>query len=180
MRRIKCSTDLLGRIAKHEAITSVGVSAVRGQRKGTRKTIIGFLEHLHLGSIPASNVTFERWLDARTARLCRTRRDGQIPWGVGRKCLNLFLRACCYNYHLRAAFPALRVVERWLEVPLDTLVALALKQAFRRSDLPKWSRLRDLNRKDHQHFQRYASVWAEQHGLGARVFVDHCLWLDNR
>ena len=122
-------------------------------------------------------------INLHTGRIQRTLPGSRKPWGVARKTLNLFLRSCFYNYYLRKAY-GLAEVGRWLEVPLDSVVARELKQDARRGALPRWQRrgalprwqgLGRLNREDSEKFQEYARVCAAACNLPVTVLLDNYL-----
>ena len=93
--------------------------------------------------------------------------------------MNLFLRSCLYNHYLRKAY-GLSAIESWLEIPLDSVVAKALRREATSGELPPWPGLKHLTPEAHARFQSYADKSAKHRGLPARVLLDNYLWLDNR
>ena len=63
-------------------------------------------------------------------------------WGFARKGLNIFLRSCLYNLHLRERHH-LDWSQLFLEIPLDRLVATEIRK--RDPKLPRWKTIRDLD-----------------------------------
>jgi len=155
-------------IQQYVAIASVGVSAVRGQAPGTRWAAVAYLAQIDLGRLPRhARGRYAQWLDARTGDL-RDRLPGRNkPWGVARKAMNLFMRGCLYNHYLRKEY-GLAKVEPWLEIPLDSVTAKALKKHAGRGALPRWPGLKRLTPRVNRAFQDYASTRAEELGLPAR------------
>jgi hypothetical protein len=82
-------------------------------------------------------------------------------------------------HYLRRAY-GLGKVSRWLEVPLDGVVARELKKEAGRGVLPRWPGLEHLKKADSEKFQRHARVQAATCKLPATVFLDNYLWLRGR
>jgi len=172
--------QLLRMFQHFAAVEAVGTSAVRGQPAGTKKAIQDVLKTTNLSRMPRhSRVEFTRWLDRQTGRVRRRLPSRAKPWGIARKALSLFLRDCLYNHYLRTAYD-LTAVERWLEIPLDGVVARALKRKAERGALPKWPGLKHVTADVSAPFQEFAEELANRIGLPARVFLDNYLWLKNR
>ena len=161
------------------AVTAVGPSAVRGQRKGVLKTCQGFLASMSLARVPkASETRFRRWLNRQTEALLDQLPANGRPWGVARKAINLFLRDALYNQYLNRKFKISRI-EEWLEIPLDSVVARGLRSAAGRGVLPKWTGLKHLSPDVSDEFQAFAARHAHTLGI-QRVHLDMYLWLVNR
>ena len=172
--------DLIATIQRFTAVECIGPSALRGQGTGVISATRGYLAGLKLGRIPQrSHGRFDAWLDRHTETLLDTLPVAGRPWGAARKGLNLFLRASLYNYYLREAH-ALGMIEPWLEIPLDSVTANALKRDAGRGALPQWPGLKHLTPEASAEFQAYAGTLAKQMHLPARVFLDNYLWLANR
>ena len=171
---------LLDYIQKLTAVQAVSTSAVRGHSAGTKVALQTYLGRMHLGAMPReSREEFLRWLNGRTKAMQRRLPDLNRPWGVARKTLNLFLRGCLYNHHLRRAY-GFRQVEPWLEVALDSVVAGGLIDRADDGALPEWPRLMHLSREQSEQYQRFAQMYACWLDLPARVYLDNILWLDRR
>jgi hypothetical protein len=85
MPTLKYSAELLLKIKGFVAEDAVGISAVRGQAKGTRKTAIEYVRSIDLSRIPRSGqAVFIGWLDAQTESLRHKLPDASHPWGVAR------------------------------------------------------------------------------------------------
>ena len=177
--------DLLAKITDFMAYDAVGVTAVRGQHRGTRKSVLAYLtgKGIDLSRIPRRRQAFEVWLDDQTEALRRTlpgsKPDDLELWGVARKSLNLFLRSCLYNHYLRRAYH-LEELEYLLEVPLDSKVTNGLRnEAGKAGDhsLPPRTSLKNLKKGNSDRFQEYASALAKRKGLRARIFLDHYFFL---
>ena len=166
-------------IRRFEAFAAIGLGTTRGQRPGFLSDMRSYLfEGIDLSSIPIAEEDFQAWLDQRTQEAVRAvaRRPRRELWGVARKCVNLFLRACVYNHYLREAYPHLRQIVQLLEVPLDSRVGMGLHR-FSGGLLPRWPGLNGLTSKTNKQFQEYARKYAAGKRYPARVFVDHDLWL---
>jgi hypothetical protein len=167
-------------------VRSVGVSAMRNQGSGVLAAVHKYLKRVRLEDIPSrSEGDFQGWLNARTIDLMRAmprkKRCKSRRWGTARKALNLFLRECACNHHLRRAY-ALSRIERWLEIPLDSVTAKELKKRAERGHLPPWPGLGKLVKRTSDAFQAYAVQYSESDGvrLPARVYLDDYLWPENR
>ncbi|HEX2209222.1 MAG TPA: hypothetical protein VHG93_16205, partial [Longimicrobium sp.] len=146
---------------------------------GVADSARAFLATLSLEQFSTDDpVRFRRRLDEATSRL----RDHLPPpansWGLARKCVNVFLRDAFYNYYLRTAF-GLDLAEALYEVPLDNVVATALKREGRPGQLPQWNGLRHLTAPMSDRFQGFASELAAKRET-ARVHLDAILWTLNR
>ncbi|MEK9137117.1 MAG: hypothetical protein AAB393_08340 [Bacteroidota bacterium] len=162
----------ISQMQKKVALSAVGPSAIRGQRKGTIKKVHSFLRRVRLQTIPTQNsLLFGRWLDNQTGRM-------GVPWGVARKCINLFLRDVFYNRYLYREYK-LQSLEQLLEVPLDGVVGRYLVEEQRGNRLKSWQTLKRLKAKESRIFQEVASEIAERNGI-ARVHLDIFAWSDNR
>jgi hypothetical protein len=178
------NAELLTKIQAHEAYSAIGVSALRGQDRGTREAALVYLKRIDLSNVPKSSCDFKVWLDDQTEclrqKLPGFKPDSEELWGVARKALNLFLRSCSYNYHLRTEY-GLEPIETLLETPLDSVAGKRLMEEAGKANyrgLPaKWPSLKRLKREQSEEFQRYAESLAKSWGLPARVFVDSYLWL---
>lgn len=169
-------SELLKTMQHFAAIDSVGPSALRNQGKGVLARVHGYLADVSLERIPRRQTDFDLWLDQQTGNLSRR---CQCKWGAARKALNLFLRSCCYHHYLREKY-GFGTIEEWLEIPLDQVVASALKKKAGRGALPQWPRLVRLSKEDSVKFQAYAAKLAKDMGLPARVHLDVFLWTENR
>jgi hypothetical protein len=70
-------------------------------------------------------------------------------------------------------------IEKYLEIPLDRVVATALRCAAGKGALPKWPGLKHLDLKTSKIFQNYAAKCAKKYSVN-RVHLDVYLWLENR
>ncbi len=166
-------------IQHFEAFAAVGLGTTRGQPAGFLRSIRSYLANdIDLSSIPVSRKGFGMWLDQRTQEAMRAvaRRPRKGIWGVARKSINLFLRACVYNHYLREAYPRLCRVVKLLEVPLDSRVGKRLHDSYPEL-LPPWPGLNGLTPETNEQFQQCAERYADQRRYPARVFMDHEFWL---
>ena len=172
--------DLIGITKEFMAVNSTSGSALRNQEPGVVKTIQRRLGELSLGEIPTDSAEqYERWLDRTTDRVLRGVRARIRPWGTVRKATNLFLRACICDHYLRSEYGLARI-EPWAEMPLDSIVAGALKRAAGRGRLPGWPGLKHLDCRTNREFQAFAERHARELGVPARIYLDYHLWLRNR
>jgi len=171
--------DFYHTLQRKVAIIAAGPSAMRNQGEGVLKATQDFLSTVSLARIPKSNAKrFHIWLDRQTTKLLDSLPITNRPWGTARKAINLFLREALYNKYLNEQHK-LDHIEAWLEMPLDSVVALALKRQFGRGMLPRWSGLKDLDRETSDMFQDAASELAQSKGLQP-VHLDMYLWISNR
>lgn len=180
MRKPISKRKLLALIQQYAAVDAVGPSAVRGQPRKTVERIRGYLGKMNLNRMPqGTREDFARWLDLHTGRIQRRLPNSKKPWGIARKTLNLFLRTCLYNHYLRKEYGFARV-GRWLEVPLDSVVARELRRDAGRGVLPRWRGLEWLDQQDSEKFQEHAREYASACKLPITVFLDNYLWLHGR
>jgi hypothetical protein len=131
-----------------------------------------FCALLELNELPEP-VAYEAALDKWTDQLQhKFPRKGQC-WGVARKCLNIFMRNASYNVHLRNKYPRLKLLERFLEVPLDSNTANGLLGEKGAADfgLPRWDTVIGLEPEENQKYQQWALKVAKRKGI-LRVHVD--------
>jgi len=159
---------------KKVAVSAVGASVVRGQPTGTIKNARLFLENLSLRiTTDQTAQPFDRWLDKATDDM------RPIPWGVARKCLNLFLRDAFYNHFLHVEYK-LHPLGQLLEVPLDSVVGgYLIKHPKNGGRLISWPTLKGLKPDQSRAFQEVASEIAKA-GKFARVHLDLFAWVENR
>ncbi|MBM4019941.1 MAG: hypothetical protein FJ288_16740 [Planctomycetes bacterium] len=181
MPRAMPNKKFLAMIQRFTAVQAVGPSAVRGQARNTLRTIQEYLGQLKLKRLPnAGACDYARWLDAQTRRLQAC--CNGTAWGVARKAMNLFMRSCLYNTYLSRMFHLARI-QRYMEIPLDSVVAKGLKKEAKiagREPLPRWKGLTGLGPEESQQFQNDANECARCVGLRCRVFLDNYLWLKYR
>ena len=121
----------------------------------------------------SSLMGFWRALDRAT----RTMRD-HLPrevssWGLARKVLNIFLRDCFYNGLLMSTYK-LKSAERFFEVPLDSVVAQALKARQPRGALPRWRGVKHLSAEESVYFQGAALELCRSLNI-TRVHLELCI-----
>lgn len=142
---------------------------------GVLGAVRGFLRRLSLARFCSrSRARFEAHLDAAMERLRRRLPTEAHNWGVARKALNLFLRDCAYDHHLRARY-GLATIEPWLEVPLDSYMAKKLRKSQRGKGLERWPFLRHLDRTVSARYQKVAQQVANRKGI-CRVHLDLYWW----
>lgn len=165
---------------RYIAVTTIGPSALRNQGSaGVIKAAQNYLAVIDLGAFRAKDEgTFLKVLDAATEKLKHTLPRGAQNWGAARKAWNLFLRDICYNRFLCQRY-GLEETEEWMEIPLDGLVATALKRKGQRGGLPRWPGLNGLTPEVSAEFQAYARQVAAEQGI-SRVHVDMRLWTTER
>lgn len=124
---------------------SVTVSAVRGQRThGLVHAARNALVDLPLGPFGTSRrAVFSRHLDLATTHIrCRLPRAART-YGIARKVLNIFLRNALYTTYLRDNYDLARS-EAFYEIPLDSIVAHAMRKNLPRGSLPRWQGVKNL------------------------------------
>lgn len=165
---------------RYIAVTTVGPSALRNQgSKGVIKAAQNYLALIDLASFRTKDEQiFLTILEARTGELKEAFPRGAQNWGAARKALNLFLRDICYNRFLCERY-GLSDSEEWMEIPLDSLVATALKRKGKRDELPHWPGINRLTSEISASFQAFARQVATQQGI-SRVHLDMRLWTTER
>lgn len=172
--------DLTAVIQEFMAVTAPAGNALRNQERGVVRKIQEQLRLVDLDGVPLDSAEeYEQWLDARTEDILRALQVKIRPWGTVRKAINLFMRACICDHHLRVRY-TLERVEPLAEMPLDCIVADALKREAGRGRLPVWPGLKHLDKEAHRKFQVFAAAHTKRLGLPARVYLDYYLWLRNR
>ncbi len=162
------------------AVTTIGPSTLRNQgASGVIEATQRFLSKLPICTFAVKEErSFLAILDTTTDELKGTLPPGARQWGAARKALNLFLRDVCYNRFLSPRY-SLTEIERWLEIPLDSLVAGALKKHDEKGTLPSWPGLKGLKPEVGLQFQRVARHWADAEGI-SRVHLDMRIWVEQR
>jgi hypothetical protein len=173
----KVEPELLRRVREREASVSIGASTARGMAPDTVKVAREFLRYLDLERfVVKSEEGFLRRLDEATDKCAGElpRRSSNDPanWGGARKFINIFLRGALYNRFLCDHYH-LRIIERFLEVPLDKSVAIGLRRIAGADSLPPWSTIIRLKRSVSAKYQEFARRVAKRKGI-ARVHLD--LW----
>jgi len=167
---------------RYIAVTTVGPSALRNQgSKGVIKKARDYLARIPLRKFGATDEdSFLRTLNMETERLKKALPRGARNWGAARKALNLFLRDIFYNRFLCERY-RLSKSEKWMEIPLDSLVAAFLKRKARheKKPLPRWAGLTGLTPEVSAIFQSYAKEVALSQGI-SRVHLDMRVWTEER
>lgn len=165
---------------RYIAVTTIGPSALRNQGSaGVIKAAQNHLSTIDLGCFRTKDEkTFLKTLDARTEELQNILPKGARNWGAARKACNLFLRDICYNRFLCERH-GIADSEEWMEIPLDGLVAKALKRKGKRGGLPHWPGINGLTPEVSARFQTFARDIAAEQGI-SRVHLDMRLWTTER
>jgi hypothetical protein len=176
----KYPEGLISTVQGFTAISAIGPSALRNQgATGVIKATREYLSQMDLKKFQVSSLDrFQCVLDSETAALVRSFPKSARNWGAARKALNLFLRDSLYNRYLSECFH-LSELESWLEIPLDSIIAGALKKKSTRGELPPWKGLKNLKPENSLKFQDFASIQAKSIGI-ARVHLDMYLWIEGR
>lgn len=134
-------------------------TGVTGMRAAARK----FCSRIKFDELPEAAV-YPKVLDKWTDRLSKELPEGGRRWGVARKCLNIFMRDASYNVHLCEMYPRLRLLERVLEVPLDSYTAAGLLGEDGAADfgLKGWDAIIRLTTDENQKFQLWAQIVADK------------------
>ena len=175
--------DLVDTTRKYLAVIVIGGSTLRNQGEGTVRRVQDYLlDSVNLANLAtkhASAARYGAWLDGHTDRLLAAIGGKHRPWGTARKAMNMFVRACICNHHLRERFDLGRL-EPVAEMPLDSVSAKALKVFAGPGGLPMWPGLRNLRKPESDRFQRYAAERTVLIGATARIYLDFALWVENR
>ncbi len=166
------------------AQTCIGASSMRNQgAPGVVEAARNYLEHeVELGAFViamAAEQAYRRFLDRHTQRMVARLPKGGRSWGAARKGLNLFFRDVCYNTMLAHTLGlprsarALDKAMRWMEVPLDKDVAMALRREC--GELPPWPSIRKLDPGTSAVYQAAAKGLAMDYGV-SRIQLDLIFW----
>ena len=171
-KRPKLSRAILLRSAR----LAVASSTVRGSGiPGLVDEIREALSRVRLSSFrTTSRREFRRALDRWTLWIEAAVPKRHCPWGLSRKCLNIFLRDCYYNSFLQSQFGS-KVSGDWFEVPLDSITGGRLHKEHP-GIAPRWKTVRDLDPESSDRFQEAARELAASWGI-ARVHLDTYLWV---
>jgi hypothetical protein len=158
------------------AKTSITASSLRNQGSaGVHSVAREYLARLPLSELKGMDARgFEEFLDSHTARLTRQLPENARHWGAARKALNLFLRDALYNSYLCAAYDLQRC-ECFMEIPLDSQVAQALRKRRGASPLPRWPGIKHLTPQVSEEYQSRAAEIAAEYG-SAKVHLDIVFW----
>lgn len=179
MKGIPMTPRMLRALQRRIAETSIGASTVRNMGpSGTARVAREWLAHLDLSSFSRTREEqFRRRLNTATTwfqkSLPREGRRGGY-WGTARKCLNIFLRNVVYNRHLCRAHK-LECIEKWLEVPLDSHVAIKLREEQEGRCLNSWPGVIDLEKEISAKYQEVALRVARRRNT-LRIHMDCLYW----
>ena len=156
----------IDRLQRRCAKLAIGPSTLRG--KGTsgvaaaaRRSLAAIdLATLAVESQPAFQVFLRRITASLQARMPKSGR----AWGRARKAVNIFLRDVTYNADLRDHYE-LGEIRGWLEVPLDSHVAIGLKSETEGSRLPGWPGIKHLRPEISKQYQSVAAAIAKRYGI---------------
>lgn len=160
--------------------SAIGASTARGMGPvGTIQAARSFLQTCDLRSIKANTPqAYRRRLDDLTEALIARLPVDAKHWGSARKFINIFLRNCAYNRFMCEAY-CLDRVEAWMEVPLDSHVAVGLKHDALEANLalalPRWKTVIGLTPELSDNWQSVAQAIAER-GRIHRVHLDVRYW----
>ena len=170
--------SLIDAIQQRVAVIAIGPSTARGQGvAGVVSAGQAFLSALLLSRFATNNCTqYRSELDKATDNLKLAFPDGAQSWGLARKCLNIFLRDAFYTHYLREHYH-LGCSENWYEIPLDGIIAKALRKASPK--IPRWLGIKYLTPDVSDLYQQAASELAERRGI-SRVHLDTYLWIEGR
>jgi len=111
----------------------------------------------------------------------RKRPDGNL-WGPARKVLNIFLSDATYNFYLREQYN-LDQIERYLEVPLDSYVAIGVALDAAKLHPPikfeRWKGVVHVTPQLNDDYQSAATHIAKDRGYRCRGHLDARYWRQN-
>ena len=170
------SAELRREMQRHVAMVSVVGTTVRTMApSGSTKRIQGFLKSLDLCLVSDTDADrFAETLDNLTEQLRNVGENEPLYWGPARKFINLFLRDATYNCLLRHDY-RLHSIEPFLELPLDSHVATALRADYEGIALPEFTRVIDVDPVFSASYQTVASAIAAREGV-VRVHLDLKYW----
>ena len=161
------------------ATAAIGNSALRNQGKGILRKAQQHCSEIDLSIYSSFNEQeFLLQLDKETEIMLDSFGLKKRPWGAARKALNLFFRDALYNKYLSKEYN-LENIEKFLEIPLDSVVSYGLKKRGKRGQLPKWPGLKSLTKNISNVYQQFAKDESVKENL-FRIHLDMYLWLENR
>jgi hypothetical protein len=168
--------ELIRLLQYRTAEGATGPSALRNQgNSGVLAAARHFLKAINLFKFSVTTERrFNSVLDAYTNDLKVSFPKGARHWGTARKALNLYLRDVLYNRYLTRHF-CFPKIEKWLEVPLDSYAAKAIRKGFGIKELPPWKGVKYLTPETSQAYQEAAKRLASKGGF-ARVHLDILYW----
>jgi len=168
--------ELIKALHRRIASTSIGASTARGMGPGgTVAAARSFLADLSLARFRCRSASsFQRTLDRVTDEYVEELPRGAQHWGSARKFLNIFLRHVVYSRYLCEEYRLAHIVP-WLEVPLDSHVALGLRGERGGSSLPRWHTVIGLDAATSRRYQDFAAEVASRMGC-ERVHLDLLYW----
>jgi len=172
--------DFMTTMQRSVAVTAIGPSALRNQgASGIVDAARDYLSSLNLKKFKLrKEEAFLSLLNSETNLLMGSFPEKAQTWGAARKAMNLFLRDVLYNKYLCDEFN-ISAIERWLEIPLDSMVAKGLRKRGKKGKLPAWPGLKRLTPEISRKYQTFAKNQAEAQGL-SRIHLDIYLWLRER
>lgn len=176
---MRTALPLIAAIQKHVAVFAVGPATVRGQgARGVVAAAQEFLAEVSLRSFArGTEASFRRSLDSATEDLARSFPKPARSWGLARKCLNIFLRDAFYNSHLCPRYH-LELAKAFYEVPLDGVVAGALRSLAKPRRLPTWPGVKHLQPPVSEIYQAYALELSREWKID-RIYLDTYIWVEN-
>jgi len=164
-------------IKNHVSEIAIGASALRNQgSSGVIKIAREYFKEMNLTDFIKTNESdFLIVLDNHTEKLQNSFPTGAKNWGAARKAMNLFIRDSFYNQYLSKAYD-LSKIEYYLEVPIDSYVAIGLRSF--NDKLPKWKSIKSFTKEDNNKFQTFAREHAKSENI-ARVHLDILFWRNN-
>jgi len=167
------TTKFLRAVQMRNARIAASLTATRRSGPGTMHSAREFFCTIDLARFGADKKSaFRKELDAATEALRRA-----LPkdnWGLARKLMNIFLRDALYTTYLCEHF-GLKVAEKFLEIPLDSITSKHLRKRAGRGVLPAWKGVKHLNSEASEKYQKFAGEHAENRGI-ARVHLDTYWW----
>ncbi len=164
------------------ANTSIGPTTLRNQgAPGVVDAARDFLKQLDLARLVTdSEAKFSQELDLETGKLQQSFPDGaKENWGAARKSIDLFLAEAYYHQFVCKEYGLDRIAG-FLEVPLDSQVAIFLQEAARGThtrDLPKWHGIKYVTPQINRKYQEVALAVANSFGPDwTRVHLDVIAW----
>ncbi len=173
---LKSNNRFIKSIQCFVARTAIGPSTARNQ--GASNVVASareFFTNLNLDSLSKSKChLFEDYLNETTLILQKRLPKKANSWGLSRKMVNLFFRDCIYNIYLRSHYK-LKSLEPFLEIPLDSITANALKEASIDQKLSRWPGVKKLDQKLSSEYQKAAQIIAKKNHV-SRVHLDALFW----
>jgi len=171
--------DFIKKVQIREANSSIGVSTLRGQKKGTTQIVRSFLKEFNLHVFKEVNLEsqFVEILDKQTDLLKEL--INSRSWGIARKALNIFLFHSVNNIYLNKEYNLNKIIP-FLELTLDNPNVKKHLKKFATEENTKldWTNITKLTKVQSDKIQAFAKRVAKERFDCKRCYLDLYFWRD--